>query len=83
MQWLKSFKIALIEEDEKKLKELIDTIPTFKNIDEMKEAFALISQAISMLKEKREKIQRDMNRLNKTKAFLNSHSIKSSYEIFS
>jgi len=83
VQWLKSFKIALIEENEKKLKELIETIPAFENIDEMKEAFALISQAILMLKEKREKIKKDINKLNKAKAFLTSYSFKSSYEIFS
>ncbi|NPA82574.1 MAG: hypothetical protein GXO31_08190 [Epsilonproteobacteria bacterium] len=83
MQWLNSFKIALIEEDTEKLKELISDMPCFEKLEDMQTAFSLISEAISLITQKRDQIKKDMDRLNKAKSFLDLEPKKNSYEFFS
>jgi len=83
VKWLEEFKIAIIEENEKQIKELIDKMPSFEKLEHMQEAFSLISEATKVINSKKEKIQKDMNRLKKAKSFLNSQYSKSSYEILS
>ena len=54
--WINSLKIAVIDEDAGRLGELYSTIPDFSNTDlsleQMKEAEALIRQALQILKNK-------------------------------
>jgi len=83
VQWLNSFKIALIEEDTEKLKELISDMPCFEKLEDMQTAFSLISEAISLITQKRDQIKKDMDRLNKAKSFLDLEPKKNSYEFFS
>ncbi len=83
MKWLEEFKIAIIEENEKQIKELIDKMPPFEKLEHMQEAFSLISEAILVINSKKEKIQKDMNQLKKAKSFLDSQYSKSFYEILS
>ncbi|MCV6608287.1 MAG: hypothetical protein OIF32_08750 [Campylobacterales bacterium] len=57
-QWLNSLKIAVVNQDEETIAKLYETIPDFDKtqfpVEELKEAEALIPQAISILKEKRD-----------------------------
>lgn len=70
MSWLKAFKIALIQEDEKKLSSLIDTLPQFETAQDMQEASHLIEQAISFFKEVEKNASSEMQKIRKAKKYL-------------
>jgi len=70
MKWLNSFKIAIIEEDVQKVDSLLNDVPEFKRIDDMREAFALISCAKQKFENEQSIIQEKMNKIKKGKKFL-------------
>ena len=70
MSWLKAFKIALIQEDEKKLSSLIDTLPQFETHQEMQEALHLIEQAITLFKTIEKNASIEMQKIHKAKKYL-------------
>ncbi len=82
MQWLNDFKIAIIEEDIKNLKELIFNMPDFENVEDMKNAFSLINEAKTLIEKKQTDIKHDMNKIQKSKKFLAEETKKGSYEFF-
>jgi len=70
MKWLDDFKIALIEENDHKISSLISSMPSFNTIEESKEAMALIDQARKIYLLKKEKLAKQMQRLEKSRKFL-------------
>jgi len=70
MSWLKAFKIALIQEDEKQLSSLIDTLPQFETPQEMQEASYLIEQAITLFKTIEKNASTEMQKIRKAKKYL-------------
>lgn len=70
MSWLKAFKIALIQEDEKKLSFLADTIPKFETLQAMQEASYLIEQAIIFFKKTENNASNEMQKIRKAKKYL-------------
>ena len=70
MKWLNSFKIAIIEEDVQKVDSLLNDVPEFKRIDDMREAFALIGCAKQKFENEQSIIQEKMNKIKKGKKFL-------------
>ena len=68
-EWIKLFKIALIEKDAKSLQNLQNALPLFSKLDELKTAQALISQAIALFQQRRDKTLQDMNELKKVISF--------------
>jgi hypothetical protein len=70
MKWLKSFKIALIEEDINSIDSLLKEIPEFKRISDMREAYALIGEAKKRFEAEQTLIQEKMNKMKKAKKFL-------------
>ena len=77
-EWINSLKIAIINNDLKKLEEYSNIkIPNFSSIDEAKEALSLIENAKNMLEKEQNKIKNKMNQLKQTQKykneFYNSH----------
>jgi len=70
MPWLEAFKIALIQEDGKKLSSLIDTLPQFESPQAMQEASYLIEQAIEFFKEQEKSASLEMQKIRKAKKYL-------------
>ncbi len=72
MSWHNSFIAALAEEDEKRLADLLDSMPPFESIEEMSGALELIREASERFEAKRSQLRRQMNELDKEKRFLTS-----------
>ena len=72
MNWFENFKIALIEEDERKLASLISQIPPFDTQDEMVSAMHLIDQARKLYENKKSLLAKEMNEIRLSKKFLAS-----------
>ncbi len=70
MKWLKSFKIALIQEDIITIDTLLTEIPEFKKIDDMRSAYTLIGEAKKRFENKQLIIQQKMNKMKHAKKFL-------------
>ena len=70
--WLKEFKIALVDEDEARLDALNANMPEFDSLKQMQEAQAYIYQAVELLLQKQAELRSNMEKITKTKKFLNS-----------
>ena len=70
--WLDTFKLALIQEDEKQLLSLIQELPNFSLDVEMQQAQVLIQNAIELFEAKKPKFKEEMLKIRKTKKYLNS-----------
>jgi len=69
MDYIKELKIAVINKDLEKLKELSNSSFSFKNIQEAKEVLALIKQATSILQKEKETLSHQMNQIKKLQKF--------------
>ncbi len=68
--WLNRFKIALIEKDIPRVAELLDTMPPFENVNEMKEAAALCLEAERLVQRLKDETLRAKAQLRKNIEFL-------------
>jgi len=68
-KWLKSFKIAIIEEDINTVDLLLNEIPEFRRIDDMREAYTLIGEAKKRFESEQANIQQKMNKMKQAKKF--------------
>jgi len=74
-EWIKSLKIAIINNDLETIKEYsLATLPSFENINESKEALALIENATNILKKEKEKISKNMQALKQAKKFTQTNN---------
>ncbi len=71
MKWVNNLKIAIIEEDTDNISKVLDRLPNFKDLDEAKEALSLIQTALDLVKKKKQEVLETMNKIKKTKEFLN------------
>jgi len=71
-EWLRDFKVALIESDFKRMGVLQLSIPTFETKEEMVEAQALIEQAIKRFKAESDKTKAAMEQMRKAIRFQQS-----------
>ena len=69
MDYIKELKIAIINKDLEKLKELSTSSFSFKNIKEAKEALALIKEATSILQKEKENLSNQMLQIKKLQKF--------------
>lgn len=76
MNWVDSFKIALIKEDDKAIGELLENMPDFDEVEDMKVASNLIEEAISIFTKKRQETLHQMNYIRKSKKFLEEKALK-------
>jgi hypothetical protein len=74
--WVDSFKIALIKEDDKTIGELLEEIPEFDDVEDMKVASNLIEEAIATFTKKRQETLNQMDYIKKSKKFLEEKELK-------
>lgn len=67
--YLDELKIAVINEDINKLKELVKKDISFSSIDEAKEINSYIQMAIKLLEKEKEKISKEMQKIKKLQKF--------------
>ncbi len=70
MNWHDSFIVALVEEDDRRLSSLLDSIPAFESTEEIYGALELISEATKIYTAKRSKLKHHMDELEKERKFL-------------
>lgn len=70
MQWTNNLKIAVIENDIVTIGKLIQDVPAFEDIDEAREALALIQESMKLVDEEKIKMIETMKKMKQTKAFL-------------
>ena len=78
MQWMNDLKVAIIEKNVSKIGQLIDDAPLFEKeeIEIKKEAFALISEAMTLLEKYKNETLTIMQKIKQTKAFLMADEAK-------
>ena len=72
MQWLDEFKRAVIEEDFNSIETLIDNIPQFSDIKSSELALGLINEAREIIKRQKDDAFSQMQKIQKTKEFVES-----------
>jgi len=72
-EWINSLKIALINNDLKKIEEYSNRkIPEFSSIEEAQKALKLVQQATKILEIKKSEISKNMKELQTAKKFIQS-----------
>jgi len=80
-EWIKSFKIALINNDFDKLKKFSkEELPQFSSLEETKKALHLINQATEILDKEKNKIAKTLKALKQAQSYNNLYSKNSSFE---
>jgi uncharacterized protein (UPF0179 family) len=77
-EYIKELKIAIINHDLKKIEELSTVAFESGNIDELKEAAAMVAEAIKLLDKERSKIVENMNNIQKMKQYASQINYKDS-----
>ncbi len=72
MSWIESFTIAIVEENYTHIGELIETMPTFETVDEAITARALIQEALIIMEREKESTFEAMQKLKKTRHFIDT-----------
>ena len=78
LQWTKQLKISIIENDETSIEKLIQDLPQFETIEEMKEAAYMMQEAHDFLSAKKDELASNLVKIKKQKEFLNSTITKTS-----
>ena len=72
MSWLRELKVAIVSKEPQKISALIDTMPTFKNVEEMQEALYLIKEAYVLMNELKSQTLAQREQIKKNIDFLES-----------
>ena len=78
LQWAKELKIAIAEENEKKIEKVIEQLPQFESLEQMKEAAYLMQEAHKFLTAKKDEFASKLVKIKKQKEFLNATMAKTS-----
>lgn len=70
--WLNELQIAIVEKDTDKLDKLLDSLPEFDNVDDMKKASFLLKEALELLYKLKDDTSESMIRIKKNLDFLKS-----------
>lgn len=70
--WLSRFKLAIINDDAEAIISLADEFNEYsvRGIDDLREAQALLSEAVSVLENKKSKIETELKKANKVKQYM-------------
>ncbi len=71
-EWIKAFKVATIEGDENLLVHMMESMPLFEDIEDMRTALALIREATKQLENKKKSLAKEMLEIKEAKKFLTS-----------
>ncbi len=72
MGWLSELKVAIVSKDPQKISTLIDTMPTFEDVEHMQEALYLIKEAFVVMNELKDKTLAQREQIKKNIDFLES-----------
>jgi len=73
--WLNSLKIAIIEKNPEALEGLLNEMPSFTNLEDMKSAQALLKEANKFMLELKSATSTSMSQMKKNIDFLNATSM--------
>lgn len=76
--WLKSLKIAIVEQNTQLLDKLLEDIPHFSSKEELDQAICLLEEATNMMHTLREETRQTMLQLKKNLDFLRTTDIPTS-----
>lgn len=77
--WINELKIAIIEKNPDKIDELVECMPMYDKVEDMKAAAALLKEANMLMFTLKDETAEALKKIKKTKDFLNStHSKESS-----
>ncbi len=76
--YIKELKIAIVNHDLKKMEELSSVAFESNNIDELREAAAMVSEAIKLLDKECSKTVENMNNIQKMKQYASQINYKDS-----
>lgn len=76
MTWAKALQIALVEEDELAMEKLIEELPQFETLEQMKEAAYMMQEVHNFLSKKKNDYASKMLKIKKQKEFLNTTAKK-------
>lgn len=68
--WLNELKIAIVNNNDKKVFDLIEDLPNFDNIEDLICAKTIVQGFIKKLQDDRNKLSQEMLKLKQTKLFL-------------
>lgn len=72
-KWLEDFKIAIIEKDFARIEALLAQMPEIKSINDLKTSVALINEAKKLLAQEQTQLREKMQKIQKSKQFLNHY----------
>ena len=72
MKYLNELKVAVINEDLKKLEELSNKTPQFDSLKEAQEIQSFLKKAIKLLQKEKNRIAKDMKKIKDLQKFNNS-----------
>ena len=81
MDWIKELKIAIVEEDEEKIYNLMSNLPEFNSIEEANTVMALMQEAYKFILKKIDETKQVMRKLKTSKSFLESDRIKNIHKL--
>jgi propanediol dehydratase large subunit len=67
--YLNELKVAVINEDIKKLEKIIDKTPEFSSVEEAKEIRAFMDKAVKLLQKEKNKLSSEMQKIKKLQTF--------------
>ena len=72
MNWADELKVAIVTKNPSEISHLIDELPDFENVQEMKNALYLIKEAYIVMQELKDETLFQMNQIKKNIEFLES-----------
>ncbi len=69
-EWIKTFKVAIIEEDEDLLVQMVESMPLFADIEDMQTVLALIQEATKRFESEKRSLAKEMLKVKEAKKFL-------------
>lgn len=68
-QWINDFKLAIIDEDVNSIEKLLDTKISSTDINELRQAKALMDEALTLMQNKKNKVAVQIQKIQKAKKF--------------
>lgn len=84
MQWIEDLKLAIIIENPTQIGRLMNTIPSFKTLEDAQSALALMQEAKTFMESEKEKTLQELKKIKKTRSFLantSQNSIQQEYRV--
>ncbi len=81
LMWLQQFKIALAEQNSDSISKLLDEMPAFEEVSQMREAQFLIAQAFEFIGQLKEETASTISQIKKSRDYLRSTDVSESTQL--